>query len=35
MHQYHGGSHEFSDEDMEKVTVIRIAIESMTGKKKE
>lgn len=32
MRQYHGGTHEFSDEDIKNVAVIRIAIESMTGK---
>jgi uncharacterized protein len=35
MRQYHGGTHEFSDEDIKNVTIIRVAIESMTGKKKE
>jgi uncharacterized protein len=35
MRQYHGGIHEFSDADLSSVAVIRIAIESMTGKKKE
>jgi nitroimidazol reductase NimA-like FMN-containing flavoprotein (pyridoxamine 5'-phosphate oxidase superfamily) len=32
MHQYQGGTHEFSDEDIRSVAVIRIAIESMTAK---
>jgi uncharacterized protein len=35
MRQYRGGIPEFSDEDVRHVAVIRIAIESMTGKKKE
>jgi uncharacterized protein len=35
MRQYQGDTHEFSDEDIRNVAVIRIAIESMTGKKKE
>lgn len=33
MRHYHGGTHEFSDNDTASVTVIRIRIESMTGKK--
>jgi uncharacterized protein len=33
MQHYHGGTHEFSDDDIASVTVIRIRIESMTGKK--
>jgi hypothetical protein len=33
MHHYDGGTHEFSEQDSRSVTVIRIAIESMTGKK--
>jgi len=33
MEHYHGGTHPFSDADLSRVTVIRIAIESMTGKK--
>jgi nitroimidazol reductase NimA-like FMN-containing flavoprotein (pyridoxamine 5'-phosphate oxidase superfamily) len=33
MHQYQGGTHVFSDDDVRSVAVIRIAIESMTGKK--
>ena len=32
MRQYHGGTHEFSDEDIRNVAVIRIGIESMTAK---
>ncbi len=35
MRQYHGGIHEFSDTDIKSVAVIRIAIESITGKKRE
>jgi len=35
MQQYHGEVHEFSDEELRNVAVIRIAIESVTGKKKE
>jgi nitroimidazol reductase NimA-like FMN-containing flavoprotein (pyridoxamine 5'-phosphate oxidase superfamily) len=35
MRQYQGGTHAFSDKDLNSVAVIRIAIESMTGKKKE
>jgi nitroimidazol reductase NimA-like FMN-containing flavoprotein (pyridoxamine 5'-phosphate oxidase superfamily) len=35
MHQYHGGTHEFSDADLRNVAVIRIAIGSVTVKKKE
>jgi len=35
MRHYDGGTHEFSDKEMKSVTVIRIVIESMTGKKKE
>lgn len=35
MRHYDGGMHEFSDEDIKAVAVIRIVIESMTGKKKE
>jgi uncharacterized protein len=35
MRQYKGGMQEFSDEDVKHVAVIRISIESMTGKKKE
>jgi uncharacterized protein len=34
MHQYQGGTHDFSDGDIRCVAVIRIVIESMTGKKK-
>jgi nitroimidazol reductase NimA-like FMN-containing flavoprotein (pyridoxamine 5'-phosphate oxidase superfamily) len=33
MQHYGGGTHEFSDTDIASVTVIRIRIESMTGKK--
>ena len=33
MRHYGGGTHEFSDNDIASVTVIRIPIESMTGKK--
>jgi hypothetical protein len=33
MRHYGGGTHEFSAHDLAAVTVIRIAIESMTGKK--
>lgn len=33
MEHYGGGTHEFSDRDLGSVTVIRIRIESMTGKK--
>lgn len=33
MRHYQGGTHEFSDNDIALVTVIRIPIESMTGKK--
>ena len=33
MRHYHGGIYEFSDADIASVTVIRIAIESLTGKK--
>lgn len=33
MRHYGGGTHEFSDTDIASVTVIRIRIESMTGKK--
>ena len=33
MHHYDGGTHVFSDSDLMSVTVIRIAVESMTGKK--
>jgi nitroimidazol reductase NimA-like FMN-containing flavoprotein (pyridoxamine 5'-phosphate oxidase superfamily) len=33
MEHYGGGTHEFSDADIASVTVIRIPIESMTGKK--
>lgn len=33
MRQYHGGTREFSDADIASVTVIRIWIGSMTGKK--
>ena len=32
MQQYHGGVHEFSEADLRSVTVVRIIIESMTGK---
>ena len=35
MRHYQGGTHEFSDADVKNVAVIRIVIESMTGKKKE
>jgi hypothetical protein len=33
MHHYGGGTHQFSNEMIENVCVIRIDIESMTGKK--
>jgi nitroimidazol reductase NimA-like FMN-containing flavoprotein (pyridoxamine 5'-phosphate oxidase superfamily) len=33
MRHYDGGTHEFSENDLLSVTVIRIAVESMTGKK--
>jgi hypothetical protein len=33
MRHYHGGTHEFSADDIRSVAVIRIGIESMTGKK--
>jgi uncharacterized protein len=33
MRHYGGGTHEFSEKDLGPVTVIRITIESMTGKK--
>jgi nitroimidazol reductase NimA-like FMN-containing flavoprotein (pyridoxamine 5'-phosphate oxidase superfamily) len=33
MHHYDSGIHEFSENDLAAVTVIRIPIESMTGKK--
>jgi nitroimidazol reductase NimA-like FMN-containing flavoprotein (pyridoxamine 5'-phosphate oxidase superfamily) len=33
MRHYGGGTHEFSDSDISPVTVIRIVLESMTGKK--
>jgi nitroimidazol reductase NimA-like FMN-containing flavoprotein (pyridoxamine 5'-phosphate oxidase superfamily) len=33
MRHYGGGSHEFSERDLGSVAVIRIAVESMTGKK--
>jgi nitroimidazol reductase NimA-like FMN-containing flavoprotein (pyridoxamine 5'-phosphate oxidase superfamily) len=33
MQHYGGGTHEFSENDLRTVTVIRIDIESMTGKK--
>jgi uncharacterized protein len=33
MHHYGGSIHEFSERDLAAVTVIRIPIESMTGKK--
>jgi nitroimidazol reductase NimA-like FMN-containing flavoprotein (pyridoxamine 5'-phosphate oxidase superfamily) len=33
MRHYQGGTHEFSGADVASVTVIRIRIESMTGKK--
>ena len=32
MRHYGGGTHEFSEHDIGSVTVIRIAVESMTGK---
>jgi nitroimidazol reductase NimA-like FMN-containing flavoprotein (pyridoxamine 5'-phosphate oxidase superfamily) len=32
MQQYHGGVHEYSEAELRSVTVIRITIESMTGK---
>jgi uncharacterized protein len=32
MRQYQGGTHEFSDDDVRSVAVIRVDIESMTGK---
>jgi nitroimidazol reductase NimA-like FMN-containing flavoprotein (pyridoxamine 5'-phosphate oxidase superfamily) len=35
MRHYGGGTHEFSESDSGSVTVIRIEIESMTGKKHE
>ena len=35
MRQYQGGTHEFSDAEIKSVAVIRIAIESMTGKREE
>jgi nitroimidazol reductase NimA-like FMN-containing flavoprotein (pyridoxamine 5'-phosphate oxidase superfamily) len=35
LQHYGGGSHQFSRSDLEAVTVIRIAVESMTGKKHE
>lgn len=35
MRHYDGGTHEFSENDIRSVTVIRIEIESMTGKKHE
>lgn len=35
MRHYHGSSAPFSDRDLESVAVVRIAIESMTGKKHE
>jgi len=33
MRHYGGGTHEFSERDLMTVTVIRIAVESMSGKK--
>jgi hypothetical protein len=33
MHHYDGGTPAFSERDLMSVTVIRIAVESMTGKK--
>jgi hypothetical protein len=33
MNHYGNGTYQFSDEDIRKVCVIRIDIESMTGKK--
>jgi nitroimidazol reductase NimA-like FMN-containing flavoprotein (pyridoxamine 5'-phosphate oxidase superfamily) len=33
MHHYHGSTHEFSGQDLESVIVVRIVLESMTGKK--
>ena len=33
MRHYHGGTHEFSERDIRSVTVIRIVIDSITGKK--
>lgn len=35
MRQYQGGIHDFSDTDLKNVEVIRVVIESMTGKKNE
>jgi hypothetical protein len=35
MRHYGGGSHQFTVSDLASVTVIRIAVESMTGKKHE
>jgi nitroimidazol reductase NimA-like FMN-containing flavoprotein (pyridoxamine 5'-phosphate oxidase superfamily) len=32
MRQYQGGGHDFSDKDLNNVAVIRISVESMTGK---
>ena len=34
MEHYNGGTHEFSEADLHSVAVIRVVIESMTGKKK-
>lgn len=34
MQHYGGGSHDFSQEDLDRVTVIRIRLDSVTGKKK-
>ncbi len=33
MQHYGGGTHEFSEQDLGQVTVIRIAVDTMTGKK--
>ena len=33
MHHYGSGMHEFSDDEIRNVCVIRIDIDSMTGKK--
>ena len=33
MNHYGGGTHQFSDDDIRKVCIIRIDIDSMTGKK--
>jgi len=35
MRQYDRGAHEFSDDEVRQVAVIRVAIESMTAKKRE